>query len=216
MSVPKDDIDLEMKNEFENSLAKKQGLKFPRFGTLKYYSLKYFYKNKNKIIFKQELDLLKNPPGDNQYGRHLRNTDGFSILQGGETFNNIQLKVRPEAEYVFTGFDTIDSKYYLGRRNEGIINFEECKKRFNYSCATCGSIEGQPHRFTGKITLLEKGHMDPNLPLEQSNLIPQCDYCNKKYKNRFIFDEYGQIKYYTDEELEKQYKLKQERNNKIY
>jgi hypothetical protein len=39
---------------------------------------------------------------------------------------------------------------------------------------------------------LQKGHRDPNKPLEIGNIIPQCQFCNRDmYKDNFVFDEFG-------------------------
>lgn len=207
MSSKLDDLDIEMKNEFENSFAQNGGVKFPKIGTQRYYILKYYYINKNKVVTKEQIqsyvgDCLSKQIRDLQDVRHLGKQEGFHILQGGENYNNIKLK---KGEYVFTGFDEINSFYNNKRRKNIPVDFEECKKNFDYQCATCGSKEGEPHRFTKQPTVLEKGHKDPELPLDLSNLIPQCEYCNKKYKDSFIFDDFGQIKCYTKKELEIQY-----------
>jgi len=205
--LEKDDIDIEMKNEFQDSIAKKETAKFPRFGTQDYYTLKYYYINKNKIVTKTEATsyvskCLSKQIGDLQSLRHLGKQSGFDILQQHEIFNNIELK---SGEYVFTGFDKMNPFFNDKRRKKSPLDFEECKKNFDHQCATCGSKEGEPQRFTKQPTLLEKGHKNPELPLDMSNLIPQCEFCNKKYKNRFIFDDFGQIKCYTDKELKTQY-----------
>jgi hypothetical protein len=207
MSIKLDDLDIQMKNEFKNSFAENGGVIFPTIGNQKYYTLKYYYINKNKVLKKGEIesyvgDCLSKKNLDLQEVRHLGKQAGFYILQGGEIYNNVKLK---KGEYVFTGFDKINPFFNDKRRKSIPVDFEECKSNFNYQCATCGSKEGELHRFTKQPTLLEKGHKNPELSLDLSNLIPQCEFCNKKYKNRFIFDDFGQIKCYTTKELEIQY-----------
>lgn len=207
MSSKLDDIDIEMKNEFLNSFCENEGVKLPKIGTQKYYVLKFYFINKNKILTKQQIqsyvgDCLSKQIGDLQDVRHLGKQVGFNIMQGGEIFNGIKLK---KGEYLFTGFDKTNDFYNNKKRAKNPVDFEECKKNFDHRCATCGSKEGESHRFTKQPTLLEKGHKNPELPLDLSNLIPQCEFCNKKYKNRFIFDDFGQIKCYTTKELEIQY-----------
>jgi len=35
--------------------------------------------------------------------------------------------------------------------------------------------------------------MDPNKPLEDGNIIPQCDKCNQPGRNYWIYDEKGHV-----------------------
>ena len=63
------------------------------------------------------------------------------------------------------------------------------KEKYNYTCATCGAIEGKKHRYTKQIVALEKGHMDPSKPMSADNIIPQCKDCNKVANNDIVFDE---------------------------
>ena len=44
-----------------------------------------------------------------------------------------------------------------------------------------------------KTTKLEKGHMNPKLPLTLGNTIPHCSECNSQYKDKFIFNKLGRI-----------------------
>ena len=70
------------------------------------------------------------------------------------------------------------------------------KEEFNNRCATCGSKEGEKpykRKYTVKKTKLQKGHCDPNKSLTRSNCIPQCAYCNRIYKDKFIFDQEGNV-----------------------
>ena len=43
------------------------------------------------------------------------------------------------------------------------------------------------------ITKLQKGHMNPNKPLEEGNIIPQCETCNRADRNYWIYDEKGRV-----------------------
>jgi biotin synthase-related radical SAM superfamily protein len=40
--------------------------------------------------------------------------------------------------------------------------------------------------------------MNPNLPLEIGNIIPQCSWCNRPYRNYFCFDETGRVSAIND------------------
>jgi hypothetical protein len=209
--MQKDVTDIELKKNYDNSFAQQKGVKFPNFGSQNYFTLKYYFININKIITKGEAEeyvskCLNKRISDLQAVRHLASGteySGYSILQGGSFHNGIKLK---RGQYVFTGFDKVNEQWSLQTRLAGIPNnWEECKQNFNYCCATCGSKENEINRISKQITFLEKGHKNPDFELNQSNMIPQCSYCNKKYKDRFIFDDYGQVKCLTDKELKKQY-----------
>jgi len=41
--------------------------------------------------------------------------------------------------------------------------------------------------------VLEQGHMDPNLPLGPGNVIPQCQVCNKPYRDNVVFTSEGYV-----------------------
>lgn len=64
--------------------------------------------------------------------------------------------------------------------------------KYENMCVNCGSKEGEPLRWNKhKITVLQKGHMDPRKPLTEDNTIPQCAMCNQQYKNKAVFNERG-------------------------
>ena len=82
------------------------------------------------------------------------------------------------------------------RRNENITNddWESIKKRYNFKCARCGSEEGKPHRYMKKvITKLQRGHINPNKALENGNIIPQCEICNRADRNYWIYNDKGRV-----------------------
>jgi hypothetical protein len=65
---------------------------------------------------------------------------------------------------------------------------------YNYHCATCGSEEAKEHLFRkGVLVSLQKGHMNPNAPLIEGNIIPQCQICNRCDRNRWIYDKTGRV-----------------------
>jgi hypothetical protein len=88
-------------------------------------------------------------------------------------------------------------KGYIPTRRNVKFNkgeWEQLKKNYNYSCATCNNTENEPDRYDeNKITKLEKGHMNPKLPLTLGNTIPHCSECNSQYKDKFIFNKLGRI-----------------------
>lgn len=66
--------------------------------------------------------------------------------------------------------------------------------RYEYRCATCGSEEGEPNiHWPNTITRLQKAHIDPNKPLIFSNIIPQCEKCNRADRNHWVYDERGRV-----------------------
>ena len=68
------------------------------------------------------------------------------------------------------------------------------KEAYGYRCATCGSVEGEPHlHWPETVTVLQKGHMDPTRPLAPGNLIPQCLQCNQASRDFWIFDDKGRV-----------------------
>ncbi len=97
-----------------------------------------------------------------------------------------QLKTLEEPYPGFTAArrkETIDGEYW-----------EHPKKQYDYRCACCGSKEGKPHRYwKNTITVLQKGHKDPNKPLEPGNIIPQCEKCNRPDRNDWIYDDKGRV-----------------------
>ena len=74
-------------------------------------------------------------------------------------------------------------------------SFNEIKESFGYRCATCGARENQPDPRYGKDKVkLQQGHRNPNEAGDDpSNIIPQCQFCNRAYRNDFIFDEKGRV-----------------------
>ena len=131
---------------------------------------------------------------DVQQARHLAAQKGWFILSGTRKDND-SLKLKA-GEYWLKNL----TEYYPGfthERRENLAGdnyFENLKKQYDYRCATCGSIEGKPHRYwKNTITVLQKGHMDPSKPLEPGNIIPQCEKCNRPDRNYWIYDKKGRV-----------------------
>lgn len=73
-------------------------------------------------------------------------------------------------------------------------DFEEIKKIYNNRCVTCGSKEGEKNFLYPSVkTELQKGHKNPNKPLEIGNIIPQCQFCNRQDRDYFIFNDKGRV-----------------------
>ena len=74
--------------------------------------------------------------------------------------------------------------------------FEKLKVKFESRCGVCGSPEGSKN-FKNRtlVTRLEMGHCDPRRPLTSPrNCIPMCQYCNRAYKDKFVFDCRGVVR----------------------
>ncbi len=133
---------------------------------------------------------------DVQQARHLSRQKGFFIISGqrgdGEYFAGATV---PSGAYClvtleepYPQFDGISGP----RSARGGSDFQELKQKFGNRCATCGSREGEPSFLNrAKVTVLQEGHMDPTRALQIDNMIPQCDECNRAYKDKFIFDGNG-------------------------
>ena len=131
---------------------------------------------------------------DVQQARHLGNIKGWYVLSGTRK-DNESLQVERGCyklltlEKCYPGFNRL-------RRSDlaGDDYFENLKRLYGYRCATCGSKEGEDnYRYPGTITVLQKGHMNPNKPLEPGNIIPQCEKCNRPDRNYWIYDERGRV-----------------------
>lgn len=127
---------------------------------------------------------------DMQQARHLAKQKGYNIASGtrGDLGHDL-----PAGFYKLINLTEPYPSFSPDRRaGMSASDFEELKKAYGYKCATCGSVEGEPHNFRkGEKTKLQAGHMNPNLPLERGNVIPQCQVCNRPDRNRWIYDKTG-------------------------
>ncbi|MDE7176132.1 MAG: hypothetical protein K2N75_08875 [Helicobacter sp.] len=129
---------------------------------------------------------------DVQQARHLSKQGGYNIISG--TRGDIGAKIGAGYYQLIT----LEKPYpsFKPDRRSGIesADFESLKKEYDYKCATCGSIEGKPHNIRkNEITKLQEGHMNPSLPLEIGNIIPQCQVCNRPDRDRWIYDKTGRV-----------------------
>lgn len=185
-----------------NTYLRDHKVKKLKFGSQSTYVLIYLYDKIGQPVSKNELTeyinffrqkqnkLLTN---DVQEARHLSQQHGYYILSGtrkdiGYTKYNIK-----HGEYMLLTLESPYPSYISNRRNIRIDNWKKIKEQYNNSCATCGSREDEKHRYFENKTILQKGHMDPNNELDNDNIIPQCNGCNKYYKNYFEFNNKGYI-----------------------
>lgn len=194
-----------------------EGLKFPAFqrgGTptknaLVLLALYDAYKRGQKWVAKSELNRLI---GDNdaQQPRHLPRQNGFYIVSSRVykdlTDEEKELIGKPppvspdDFYYALVTLDRV-SKTYNPNRHVGVKEktFDEIKAAYDYRCATCGAKEGEFHhlsQYEGRreVVRLQQGHINPHQPLEPGNIIPQCQFCNRAYRNWFVFDRNGRVR----------------------
>lgn len=180
-----------------NQYLKSNGLSLPRKNSAKRYWLVYLYKYIGKAVHKDIIsqfvrDYIPNA-GQDQQVRHLGAQDHFYCLNWKEEYKG---ELVPRGYSLLVNLIEPHPNFFKEQHKREVFlttkNFDDLKKSFNYCCASCGAKEGQVHRITGKIVHLQKGHINPSLPLTIENTIPQCEYCNQNiYKNNFIFDNNG-------------------------
>ena len=181
--------DLEQAYEKANAIhgkhLSKHGVKMPEWGRAKgywfsiliYFSPESVHKDTISDITRTYLPEFAR----DQEVRHLKR-DGWNLEGKGQHVIKESTKVSPE--------------FKLNKLRLKASNFEEIKKAFGNRCASCGVLEGEPSFRYGEETTakLQKGHKDPALPLTQENIIPQCQFCNRAYKNDFTFDDKGRVR----------------------
>ena len=188
---------------FEQSPLSHKGVRLPTPGSQAGEVLRYLFEHKGKVVQKAECERvvcarLGIPTKDIQDMRHLGKQRGFDIIQGGYMYKGQKLK---RGQYVFRGLVRTNDFWSIKRRDESDLDFVTLKSKFNNACASCGAKESRPHRYTGQIVVLEKGHMDPSQPMTATNIIPQCPYCNKVAGDKWVWDKMGFPKYMTEEGL---------------
>ena len=172
---------------WENNL-KHLNVKLPKKGR-KRCVLNFLYENLGKFI---HIDQIKEHVAkqykltgtDPLQVRHLSTQDGWNIIKQGK-YMHCLLDVN----------STCPS--FICEKRKILINEEtwiNLKKFYEYMCVNCGSKENEPQRWDkNNITNLQKGHMDPTKSLTEDNCIPQCQFCNRRYKDKAIFDKRGQV-----------------------
>ena len=131
--------------------------------------------------------------GDVQQARHLAMQSGWNILSStrGDILPDEEF---PKGSYKLVDLESIYSGFVPRRRDGFSGDWEEIKKRYNYRCILCGSKEGEGHLFREKVRVeLQKGHMNPVLPLSEENIIPQCQICNRADKDYWVYDKTGRV-----------------------
>ena len=166
-------------------------VKLPNWGTAKGYWLAVLIHCSPKFIHKNDMSEIvrKRIPkaAPDQQVRHL-SRDGWSLEGDGKGAHRIV-----DARCVHRGYvvELVRSQKILKARD-----FDDIKAAYDNKCVSCGAIEGQEnprYQGDGKVEL-QQGHKDPELPIEASNIIPQCQFCNQTYKRDFTFDDKGRVR----------------------
>lgn len=151
-----------------------------------------------RVVSKSELtEFIKQfypETNDVQQARHLGAQKGWFILSGTRK-DNTSISI-PAGSYKLESLEKCYDGFTAERREELFSGdyWESLKKSYEYKCACCGSQEGKKHRYWKNITVtLQKGHKDPSKPLEEGNIIPQCESCNRPDRNYWVYDDKGRV-----------------------
>lgn len=160
-------------------------------------ALAYGYPN-TKIVSKAELtEFMKfyyPDVVDVQQGRHLGMQKGWKIA-AGQRGDELSKKFNvPAGSYKLIDLEGTHPAFIKERREGFKGDWDDLKAQYDNRCACCGSKEGAKHWFRkGVVVQLQRGHMDPNLPLQEGNIIPQCQICNRADRNRWVYDKTGRV-----------------------
>ena len=147
----------------------------------------YFYKNRD--VHKDEISEITRrdipDAGADQQVRHLKR-DGWNI--GDKPGIHRLDPYKPSLAFINTEARR--------RARLGAVDFDEIKKIYGGRCATCGAREGRPDpRYGDEKVALQKGHQNPDMSGDNAqNIIPQCQFCNRTYKDDFVFDDKGRVR----------------------
>ena len=170
-------------------------VKLPDWGSGKGYWLAVLIHYSPKFVHKDVMSAIVrkyNPKaGTDQQVRHL-SRDGWNLEGDGKGAHRIK-----DARLVHQGYAVEKT------RSENLLNaddFDAIKAAYDNKCVSCGATEGEESpRYQGDgIVKLQKGHRDPELPMKKGNVIPQCQFCNRAYKNDFTFDKKGRVRAVAD------------------
>ena len=177
-------------SDIHSEYLERHGVKLPTKEHYKWVWLATLYHHIGNFVHKDLVSAATRrvfpSAGADQQVRHLKR-DGWHLesdRRGGHKLDPYQ----PSPEF------TNDRQRRKGQLDAA--DFGELKTVFSNKCATCGAREGRPDpRYGSDVVKLQKGHMDPEGPADdKANIIPQCQFCNRAYKNDFTFDEKGRAR----------------------
>jgi hypothetical protein len=189
--------------EFHKKYLKSFGVKLPKLYDLQgnftkdalvLVYLAYNYPKTRKVSKKELTKFIRSyypDTTDVQQARHLGAQAGWWIVAGGR--DNIVLRIERGSYQLYT-LEQPYPGFKKGHRISETADWKKIKEVYNFRCATCGSQENKPHfHWPATKTTLQKSHMNPNKPLVNGNIIPQCQKCNRADRNRWIYDEKGRV-----------------------
>ena len=115
--------------------------------------------------------------------RHLSTQRGFYIIKEGRF------------KHKLVNLTEVCPGFIRDKRNNTLTKeiWINILHEYEYMCVNCGSKEGEKMRWKStEITKLQQGHMDPRKGLTEDNCIPQCQFCNQRSKDKYVFDKRGQ------------------------
>ncbi len=126
--------------------------------------------------------------------RHISTQDGFYILNKGDIIPGTS-SICPSGYHSLICLDATSPRFNAVKRTELLSepDFEILKGKCGCRCQHCNSKEGENNYRDGTITKLQRGHIDSEKSAEMGNMIPLCDYCNRTYKDTFVFLPNGAI-----------------------
>lgn len=151
-------------------------------------SVLHYCKNEevHKDFISQVCQRDKPDLGQDQQVRHLKR-DGWYLVEDTRRGYHRLDPYQPSPEW------ETDKKRRDGRLDAQ--TFGDLKAVYGMRCATCGAEAGKPNPRYGKDkVVLQQGHRDPSKPAtDMDNIIPQCQFCNRAYRDDFVFDEKGRV-----------------------
>jgi hypothetical protein len=179
----------------------KRGNSYTRGGIVLCALYKYFRQPVTKLELSRLVSQFFDAQvSDVQQARHLGKQEGWYIISGtrGQSApSDLGFNLLPAAYCLISITEPYPGRASRGQHHrEGLqsIDLDELRRAYDNRCASCGSKEGEPNlRDSSRITKLQRGHMDPAKALTPRNVIPQCDECNRAYRDWFVFDGNGRV-----------------------
>jgi len=175
------------------------GIKLPAEPTAKWHQLAVLKHFQGEAVHKDDISMLiakrTGKPASDQQVRHLKTQEGWYVLNRGDVYVDDGAEIyNPDGCHVLITTTRPHPNSAPGRRSaveKG--EWDKILKEYGHRCASCGTKLGEYHRFDSsfKVETLERGHMDPNKPLDAGNIIPQCRWCNRTARGDFVFDLQG-------------------------
>ena len=164
--------------------------------------LSYGYPN-TKIVSKANLTrfmkLYYPDVSDVQQARHLGMQKGWNIVSGQRGDLAGRAHKVPAGSYKLIDLKSAHPAFIQERRRGFDGDWDNIKTQYDNRCACCGSKENERHWIRKDIVIqLQKGHIDPSQPLQEGNIIPQCQICNRADRNRWIYDATGRVVHIAD------------------